>query len=688
MREVDLEPSSRRAAGRLYDTCGPYTDPDARSTSWPACPSCARDWIRARGDVEEVAQREVRPEDNGQLGPDRSGGVQPFPNVRKRVLRAKPGANVTQMHYARRGIVTPEMEYVADPREPRPRSALDATRATARTSAPPSPTSSPPSSSATRSRAAARSSPPTSTTPKPSRWRSAATSWSRSTPISATARSPPTSPPRSTRWSGRSAGAPTRSWTCRPAATSTTPANGSSATRPCRSAPCRSTRRWRRSAASPRTSTWEIYRDTLIEQAEQGVDYFTIHAGVRLPYVPLTAKRVTGIVSRGGSIMAKWCLAHHQESFLYERFDEICEIMKAYDIAFSLGDGLRPGCIADANDEAQFAELYTLGELTKIAWAHDVQVMIEGPGHVPMHKIKANMDKQLEACGEAPFYTLGPADHRHRARLRPHHQRHRRGDDRLVRHGDALLRHAQGASRPPRPRRRQGRRRHLQARRPRRRPRQGPPGREGARRRAVSRARFEFRWRDQFNLSLDPDTAEQYHDQTLPAEGAKTAHFCSMCGPKFCSMKISQEVRDFARLNPSPSPASGRGRLACGERGEGKPTCPPKLHEGGHGRDEQTLPRRRRRALCPGRLRGRIPNDRSLAGRRDGSRVAERARNCRDRAARTPLGAGLRLPRLRFHRNDHRARVQADRRQPDRGARHYPAARMDAQCAHLQAFRL
>ena len=234
--------------------------------------------------------------------------------------------------------------------------------------------------------------------------------------------------------------------------------------------------------------TWEIYRDTLIEQAEQGVDYFTIHAGVRLPYIPMTAKRVTGIVSRGGSIMAKWCLSHHKESFLYTRFEEICEIMKAYDIAFSLGDGLRPGSIADANDEAQFAELATLGELTQIAWKHDVQVMIEGPGHVPMHKIKANMDKQLEACGEAPFYTLGPAHHRHRARLRPHHQRDRRRDDRLVRHRDALLRHAQGASRPPRPRRRQGRRRHLQARRPRRRPRQGPSGRQDARRRAVPRA--------------------------------------------------------------------------------------------------------------------------------------------------------------------------------------------------------
>ena len=230
--------------------------------------------------------------------------------------------------------------------------------------------------------------------------------------------------------------------------------------------------------------TWEIYRDTLIEQAEQGVDYFTIHAGVRLPYVPLTAKRVTGIVSRGGSIMAKWCLSHHKESFLYERFDEICEIMKAYDIAFSLGDGLRPGSIADANDEAQFAELYTLGELTKKAWEHDCQVMIEGPGHVPMHKIKENMDKQLESCGEAPFYTLGPADHRRRARLRPHHQRDRRGDDRLVRDGDALLRHAQGAPRPSRPRRREGRRRHLQACRPRGGPGEGPPGGQGARRRA------------------------------------------------------------------------------------------------------------------------------------------------------------------------------------------------------------
>jgi phosphomethylpyrimidine synthase len=291
--------------------------------------------------------------------------------------------------------------------------------------------------------------------------------------------------------------------------------------------------------------TWEIFRDTLIEQAEQGVDYFTIHAGVRLAYVPMTAKRVTGIVSRGGSIMAKWCLSHHKESFLYERFDEITEIMKAYDIAYSLGDGLRPGSIADANDEAQFSELYTLGELTHRAWKSDVQVMIEGPGHVPMHKIKENMDKQLQVCGEAPFYTLGPLT----TDIAPgyDHITSGIGAAMIGWYGTAMLCYVTPKE-------------HL-----------GLPDRDdvkvgvvtyklaahaadlakghpAARMRddALSRARFEFRWRDQFNLSLDPDTAEDYHDQTLPAEGAKTAHFCSMCGPKFCSMKITAEVREFA----------------------------------------------------------------------------------------------------------------------------------------------
>jgi phosphomethylpyrimidine synthase len=303
--------------------------------------------------------------------------------------------------------------------------------------------------------------------------------------------------------------------------------------------------------------TWEIFRDTLIEQAEQGVDYFTIHAGVRLPFIPMTAKRVTGIVSRGGSIMAKWCLAHHQENFLYTHFEEICEIMRAYDVSFSLGDGLRPGSTRDANDEAQFAELKTLGELTKIAWKHDVQVMIEGPGHVPMHKIKENMDLQLKHCDEAPFYTLGPLV----TDIAPgyDHITSGIGAAMIGWFGTAMLCYVTPKE-------------HL-----------GLPDRDdvkvgvitykiaahaadmakghpGQRERddALSRARFEFRWRDQFNLSLDPETAEKFHDQTLPAEGAKLAHFCSMCGPKFCSMKISQEVRDYAEKGMAEKSASFR----------------------------------------------------------------------------------------------------------------------------------
>jgi phosphomethylpyrimidine synthase len=291
--------------------------------------------------------------------------------------------------------------------------------------------------------------------------------------------------------------------------------------------------------------TWEIYRDTLIEQCEQGVDYFTVHAGVRLPFIPMTAKRMTGIVSRGGAIMAKWCLSHHKESFLYTHFEDICELLKAYDVAFSLGDGLRPGAIADANDEAQFAELRTLGELTKVAWKHDVQVMVEGPGHVPMHKIKENMEEQLKHCDEAPFYTLGPLT----TDIAPgyDHITSGIGAAMIGWYGTAMLCYVTPKE-------------HL-----------GLPDRDDVkvgvvtykiaahaadlakglpaaqeRDDALSRARFEFRWRDQFNLSLDPDTALQYHDQTLPAEGAKIAHFCSMCGPKFCSMKITQEVRDYA----------------------------------------------------------------------------------------------------------------------------------------------
>jgi phosphomethylpyrimidine synthase len=291
--------------------------------------------------------------------------------------------------------------------------------------------------------------------------------------------------------------------------------------------------------------TWEIYRDTLIEQAEQGVDYFTIHAGVRLPYIPLTAKRVTGIVSRGGSIMAKWCLAHHRESFLYTNFREICEIMAAYDVAFSLGDGLRPGSNADANDEAQFAELDTLGELTKIAWERDVQVMIEGPGHVPMHLIKENMDRQLQVCHEAPFYTLGPLT----TDVAPgyDHITSAIGAAMIGWYGTAMLCYVTPKEHLGLPNRKDVK--------------DGviaykiaahaadiAKGHPGARDwdDALSRARFEFRWEDQFNLSLDPETAREFHDETLPADGAKLAHFCSMCGPKFCSMKITQDVRDYA----------------------------------------------------------------------------------------------------------------------------------------------
>ena len=295
--------------------------------------------------------------------------------------------------------------------------------------------------------------------------------------------------------------------------------------------------------------TWEIFRDTLIEQAEQGVDYFTIHAGVRLAYVPLTANRLTGIVSRGGSIMAKWCLSHHRESFLYEHFEDICKIMKAYDVCFSLGDGLRPGSIADANDEAQFAELHTLGELTQIAWKHDVQVMIEGPGHVPLQMVKENVEKELEACFEAPFYTLGPLI----TDISPgyDHISSAMGAANIGWYGTAMLCYVTPKEHLGLPNRddvKQG----LIAYKIAAHAADLAKGYPGAQMwdNAVSKARFEFRWEDQFRLAIDPDTAMAYHDETLPKENAKVAHFCSMCGPKFCSMKISQEVREFARLNP------------------------------------------------------------------------------------------------------------------------------------------
>jgi len=544
MREIDLERSSGEPPVRVYDTSGPYTDPASQIDIMAGLPALRRDWILGRGDVEDYAGRSVKPEDNGMKGPDRSGGVRPFPNVVQRPLRAKPGMNVSQMHYARRGIITPEMEYVAE-RENLGRERLAEYVRDGQDWGAAIPDYVTPEfvrDEVARGRAIIPSNINHPESEPMAIGRNFLVKINANIGNSAVASDVASEVDKmvwAIRWgadtvmdlsTGRNIH-DTREWIIRnsPVPIGTVPIYQA----------------LEKVGGIAEDLTWEIFRDTLIEQAEQGVDYFTIHAGVRLPYIPLTAKRVTGIVSRGGSIMAKWCLAHHRESFLYEHFDEISEIMRAYDIAYSLGDGLRPGSIADANDEAQFAELYTLGELTKRAWAQDVQVMIEGPGHVPMHKIKANMDKQLEACGEAPFYTLGPLT----TDIAPgyDHITSGIGAAMIGWYGTAMLCYVTPKE-------------HL-----------GLPDRDDVkvgvvtyklaahaadlakghpaakvRDDALSRARFEFRWRDQFNLSLDPDTAEQYHDQTLPAEGAKTAHFCSMCGPKFCSMKITQEVRDFA----------------------------------------------------------------------------------------------------------------------------------------------
>ena len=542
MREIQLEGGEPPV--RVYDTSGPYTDPDVLIDISTGLNELRSPWIRARGDVEEVTQREIKPEDNGQLGPDRSGGVAPFPNVRRKVLRAKPGMNVSQMHYARQGIVTPEMEYVAE-RENLGRERLKEYKRDGESFGASIPDYVTPEfvrDEIARGRAIIPNNINHPESEPMAIGRNFLVKVNANIGNSAVASDVAAEVDKmvwSIRWGGDtvmdlSTGRnihDTREWIIRnsPVPIGTVPIYQA----------------LEKVGGVAEDLTWEIFRDTLIEQAEQGVDYFTIHAGVRLPYVPMAAKRVTGIVSRGGSIMAKWCLAHHKESFLYEHFDDITEIMKAYDIAYSLGDGLRPGSIADANDEAQFSELYTLGELTHRAWKSDVQVMIEGPGHVPMHKIKENMEKQLEVCGEAPFYTLGPLT----TDIAPgyDHITSGIGAAQIGWYGTAMLCYVTPKE-------------HL-----------GLPDRDDVkvgvvtyklaahaadlakghpaaqvRDDALSKARFEFRWRDQFNLSLDPDTAMQYHDQTLPAEGAKTAHFCSMCGPKFCSMKISQEVRDFA----------------------------------------------------------------------------------------------------------------------------------------------
>ena len=546
MREIHLEPSSGEPPVRVYDTSGPYTDSNARIDISVGLPELRRPWIMTRNDVTEVTQREVKPEDNGQLGPDRSGGIAPFPNVRKQVLRAKPGNNVSQMHYARKGIITPEMEYVAE-RENLGRARLADYKRDGESFGASIPDYVTPEfvrDEIARGRAIIPNNINHPESEPMAIGRNFLVKINANIGNSAVASNVATEVDKmvwSIRWgadtvmdlsTGRNIH-DTREWIIRnsPVPIGTVPIYQA----------------LEKVGGVAEDLTWEIFADTLIEQAEQGVDYFTIHAGVRLPYVPLAAKRMTGIVSRGGSIMAKWCLAHHKESFLYERFDEITEIMKAYDVAYSLGDGLRPGSIYDANDEAQFAELYTLGELTKRAWAQDVQVMIEGPGHVPMHKIKENMEKQLEACGEAPFYTLGPLT----TDIAPgyDHITSGIGAAQIGWYGTAMLCYVtpkEHLGLPDRDDVKVGVITYKLAAHA----ADLAPGHPAAQVRddALSKARFEFRWRDQFNLSLDPDTAEQYHDQTLPAEGAKTAHFCSMCGPKFCSMKISQEVREFARL--------------------------------------------------------------------------------------------------------------------------------------------
>lgn len=551
MREIHLDPSSGEPPLRVYDPSGPYTDANARIDIMAGLPQLRRSWIEARGDVESYDGRELRPEDNGQLGPDRSGGVPQFPNPTRRPLRAKPGMNLSQMHYARRGIITPEMEYVAT-RENLGREMLKDYKRDGESFGASIPDYVTPEfvrDEVARGRAIIPNNVNHPESEPMAIGRNFLVKINANIGNSAVASNVAAEVDKlvwSIRWgadtvmdlsTGRNIH-DTREWIIRnsPVPIGTVPIYQA----------------LEKVGGIAEDLTWEVFRDTLIEQAEQGVDYFTIHAGVRLPYIPMTAKRVTGIVSRGGSIMAKWCLAHHRESFLYERFDEITEIMKAYDIAYSLGDGLRPGSIADANDEAQFSELYTLGELTHRAWAQDVQVMIEGPGHVPMHKIKQNMEKQLEVCGEAPFYTLGPLT----TDIAPgyDHITSGIGAAMIGWYGTAMLCYVTPKE-------------HL-----------GLPDRDDVkvgvvtyklaahaadlakghpaaqmRDDALSRARFDFRWRDQFNLSLDPETAEDFHDQTLPAEGAKTAHFCSMCGPKFCSMKITAEVREFAAKQNQPA---------------------------------------------------------------------------------------------------------------------------------------
>lgn len=543
LRQIALHPTSGEPPVNVYDASGPYTDPQAAIAIDQGLARQRTAWVQARGDVEAYDGRDIKPEDNGFVSADK---LTPAFPVKHQPLRATGGKAVTQLAYARAGIITPEMEYVAirenlgrkaakqalvrdgesfgaaipdhvTPEFVRQEIALGRAIIPANINHPELEPMIIGRNFLVKINANIGNSAVTSSMAEEVEKMVWAIRWGADTVMDLS--------------TGRNIHN-IRDWILRnsPVPIGTVPLYQA----------------LEKVGGIAEDLTWEVYRDTLIEQAEQGVDYFTIHAGVRLHYIPLTVNRVTGIVSRGGSIMAKWCLHHHMESFLYEHFEEICDIARAYDVSFSLGDGLRPGSIADANDAAQFAELETLGELTKIAWEKDCQVMIEGPGHVPMHKIKENMDKQLKTCGEAPFYTLGPLT----TDIAPgyDHITSGIGAAMIGWFGTAMLCYVTPKE-------------HL-----------GLPDRDDVktgvitykiaahaadlakghpaaqlRDDALSRARFEFRWEDQFNLSLDPETARAFHDETLPKEAHKVAHFCSMCGPKFCSMRISHDIRAEAQ---------------------------------------------------------------------------------------------------------------------------------------------
>ena len=548
-REIALHPTAKEPPIRVYDTTGPYTDPTVQIDVHEGLPKVRAPWIAARADTESYAARHVKPEDNGHVTGDKL--VTQFPHLTT-PLRAKPGARLTQYQYAKAGIITAEMAYVAH-RENICREAMAEGAEDRRNDGedfgaeiPAFITPEFVRSEIARGRAIIPANINHPELEPVIIGRNFLVKINANIGNSAVTSSVEEEVEKlvwSIRW-----GADTvmdlstgrnihnlRDWIIRnsPVPIGTVPIYQA----------------LEKVGGDPDKLDWSVFKDTLVEQCEQGVDYFTIHAGVRLQYIHLTAKRVTGIVSRGGSIMARWMLSRHKESFLYERFDEICDLMAQYDVSFSLGDGLRPGSIADANDAAQFAELDTLGELTKVAWDKGCQVMIEGPGHVPMHKIKVNMEKQLKVCGEAPFYTLGPLT----TDIAPgyDHITSGIGAAMIGWFGTSMLCYVTPKE-------------HL-----------GLPDRDDVkvgvitykiaahaadlakghpaaklRDDALSRARFEFRWEDQFNLSLDPETAQKFHDATLPKDAHKVAHFCSMCGPKFCSMKITQDVRDYtAKLN-------------------------------------------------------------------------------------------------------------------------------------------